>query len=63
MPIGAIAPHPDNVRQRLGDLTGLIRSIKAHGVLQPLFVLPADDGGVDLVVAGHRRLAAVISST
>ena len=58
VPISAVAPHPDNVRQHLGDLTELVRSIKSHGVLQPLLVLPADDKGVHLVVAGHRRLAA-----
>ena len=58
VPISAVAPHPDNVRQHLGDLTELVRSIKSHGVLQPLLVLPADDEGVHLVVAGHRRLAA-----
>ena len=58
VPISAVAPHPDNVRQHLGDLTELVRSIKSHGVLQPLLVLPANDKGVHLVVAGHRRLAA-----
>jgi ParB/RepB/Spo0J family partition protein len=62
VPISTVAPHPDNVRQHLGDLTELVRSIKSHGVLQPLLVLPADNQGVHLVVAGHRRLAAVISS-
>ena len=58
VPINAVAPHPDNVRQHLGYLTELVRSIKSHGVLQPLLVLPADNQGVHLVVAGHRRLAA-----
>ena len=57
-PISHLAAHPDNPRRHLGDLTELVRSIKTHGVLQPLLVLPADDHGVHLIVAGHRRLAA-----
>lgn len=53
-----LAPHPDNPRGSLGDLTELVRSINAHGILEPLVVLPADDHGVHLIVAGHRRHAA-----
>ena len=36
LPLAALAPHPDNVRTQLGDLTDLTRSIKANGVLIPL---------------------------
>jgi ParB/RepB/Spo0J family partition protein len=54
-----LAPHPDNPRSgSLGDLTELVRSISAHGILEPLVVLPADDSGAYLIVAGHRRHAA-----
>ena len=53
-----LAPHPDNPRTNLGDLSELVRSINAHGILEPLVVLPADDNGVHLIVAGHRRHAA-----
>ncbi|HWL41818.1 MAG TPA: ParB/RepB/Spo0J family partition protein [Ilumatobacter sp.] len=53
-----LAPHPDNPRRSLGDLTELTRSVKAHGVLESLLVLPANDDGTYLVVAGHRRLTA-----
>lgn len=56
-----LAPHPDNPRTSLGDLTELARSIRSHGVLEPLVVLPADADGIHLIVAGHRRHAAVIS--
>ena len=35
-----LAPHPDNPRGSLGDLTELVRSINAHGILEPLVVLP-----------------------
>ena len=53
-----MAPHPDNPRHTLGDLTELARSIRAHGIIEPLVVLPADDQGVYLIVAGRRRHAA-----
>lgn len=52
-----IDAHPDNPRKRLGDLTELTRSIKAHGVLQAPTVMATDDGRY-LAVAGHRRIAA-----
>lgn len=54
-------PHPDNPRVSLGDLTELTRSIRSHGIIEPLAVLPANDAGVYLIVAGRRRHAAVIS--
>ena len=55
-----LRPHPDNPRAQVGELTELVRSINAHGILEPLVVLPADDHGVYFIVAGHRRHAAVI---
>lgn len=51
-------PHPDNPRVSLGDLTELTRSIRSHGIIEPLVVLPANDAGVYLIVAGRRRHAA-----
>jgi ParB/RepB/Spo0J family partition protein len=57
-----LAAHPDNPRRALGDLTELVRSIKSHGVLQPLLVLPTNDDGIHLIVAGHRRHAAAIQA-
>ena len=53
-----LAPHPDNPRGSLGDLTELVRSIRSHGILEPLVVLPADDDGAYRIIAGHRRHAA-----
>jgi ParB/RepB/Spo0J family partition protein len=53
-----MAPHPDNPRHTVGDLTELARSIRAHGIIEPLVVLPADDHGVYLIVAGRRRHTA-----
>lgn len=54
--VDQIDPHPNNPRRDLGDLTELADSIRAHGVLQPLVVVPHDHRY--RVVIGHRRLAA-----
>jgi len=35
-------------------------SVRQLGILQPVLVRPADGGDGYLLVAGHRRLAAVI---
>ncbi len=60
-------PHPQNPRKDLGDLTELIDSIRANGVLQNLTVVPryvyGEITGERLksgytVIIGHRRLAA-----
>lgn len=52
-----LAPHPDNPRKDLGDLTELTASIKAMGVLSPLLVIHMMDGTYR-IIAGHRRAAA-----
>lgn len=55
--------HPRNVRDDLGDLTGLAASIEAQGVLEALTVVPhIDEEGVTgyQLVAGHRRAAAAV---
>src|SRR5680860_506590 len=57
-----LAAHPDNPRSSLGDLTELVRSIRSHGIFEPLVVLPADDDGVYRIIAGHRRHAAGIKA-
>lgn len=54
-----IDPHPANVREDLGDVTDLVASIEAQGVLQPLVVQPAPGRpGRYVILAGHRRFAA-----
>ena len=40
LPRTLLHPHPDNPRKDLGDLTELKESIKAHGVMQNLTVVP-----------------------
>lgn len=47
----------DNLRGDVGDITELAESIVAVGLLQPIVV--REHGGRLVVVAGHRRLAAI----
>ena len=52
-------PHPDNPRKDLGDLEELRESIREHGVMQNLTVIPVDDEFEDFtILIGHRRYAA-----
>ncbi|TDB83378.1 ParB/RepB/Spo0J family partition protein [Actinomadura sp. KC216] len=54
-----IHPHPANIREELGDLSELVDSVRAHGVVQPLVVRPHPRRrGVFELLAGHRRYAA-----
>src|SRR5689334_8869251 len=52
-----LAEHPGNIRDDLGDLEDMARSIREHGILQPLTVTEGA-GDKFLLLAGHRRLAA-----
>ena len=72
IPVSLLHHHHDNPRKSLGDLTELMESIKAKGVLQNLTVVPfwfqttgmgCDDPKQQaeigyLVVIGNRRLEA-----
>lgn len=51
---------PGNVRDDLGDLTELGRSMVEQGVLQPLLVQPCEAGHAFMVIDGHRRYAAAV---
>jgi len=63
-----IKPHKTNVRRDVGDVTELAASIKEKGLLEPLIVVPGEDGydvderggvtGSFVLIAGHRRHAA-----
>jgi ParB family chromosome partitioning protein len=58
---GSVAPNPEQPRLRVDDaaLDELKASIERHGLLQPILVRRAEDGGGGWVlVAGQRRLAA-----
>lgn len=58
--VAAVAPNPEQPRLRLDDaaLEELKSSIERHGLLQPILVRRAEDGGGWVLVAGQRRLAA-----
>ena len=53
-----ICPHPNNPRKDLGDLTELRASVKKHGVMQNLTVIPMDEPGKYMALIGHRRSEA-----
>ena len=57
IPTADISPHPENPRKDLGDLTELVESIRANGILQNLTVVRNDSCGYTVII-GHRRLAA-----
>lgn len=54
-----IVPDPDQPRRHFDEvgLAELTASIKEHGVLQPIVVMPQSDGNY-LIVAGERRFRA-----
>lgn len=56
LPLDQLNDHPDNLRGDVGDLTEMVASIHALGIIEPLVVTP--DGALFTVLAGHRRLAA-----
>lgn len=58
LPVDQVHPSPDNVRSDLGDVSGLAKSIKDQGLLQPIVVHKTDDGAGWTIIAGHRRHAA-----
>lgn len=62
VPIEQIVPREDNVRDNLGDLTGLVTSIASMGVIQPLNVTAVGENGSTkyFINAGHRRYAAAV---
>lgn len=57
--IDKIEPHPQNPRKDLGDLSELVKSIEANGIMQNLTVVPLDNENKRFrCVIGHRRLSA-----
>lgn len=74
--IATVAAHPENPRETLGDLSELGAAISATGLLQPIVVASAAAfvaaqphhaeaiGDADwVVIAGHRRRAAILEHT
>lgn len=71
VPLTQLVGNPENPRESLGDLSELAHSLREHGLLQPLHVIPrraylqvhpeheaAVGEAVFVVVNGNRRLAA-----
>lgn len=56
-PIEEVIPATDNLRRHLGDLDEMVASIRAVGIIEPIII---DDE--NMVVAGHRRLAAAFEA-
>lgn len=57
IPIGDIDPGP-NIRVDTAALERLVDSIRMHGVLQPITVVPTEAGDRVECLFGHRRLVA-----
>ncbi|MEJ2011041.1 MAG: ParB/RepB/Spo0J family partition protein [Anaerolineales bacterium] len=60
VPVESVLPNPRQPRAQIepSELQQLSDSIREHGVLQPLVVLPADAQGQHTLIAGERRLQA-----
>jgi ParB family chromosome partitioning protein len=60
VPVDKVLPNPRQPRTEIeqSELKQLSDSIREHGVLQPLVVLPADTQGKHTLIAGERRLRA-----
>lgn len=59
LPAEQLAVHPGNIRDDLGDLTDMARSIREHGILQPLTVTEhPTQPDVYRIIDGHRRFNA-----
>jgi ParB/RepB/Spo0J family partition protein len=57
LPVEDVDPG-QNVRVDDEGLNALVESIKKHGILQPITVVPSEDGKRAECLFGHRRLAA-----
>jgi ParB family chromosome partitioning protein len=56
--VADLVGHDRNIREDAGDLVDLARSIREHGILQPLIVTEhPKDADRWLILAGHRRKA------
>ena len=61
LPVDQIIPFDDNPYQVLDneEMDELVQSIREHGILSPLIVLPKpDDAHTFELISGHRRLFA-----
>ena len=57
-----LTSHPANVRENIGNVDQIAKSIAEIGILQPIILVIAKDGS-ELILAGHRRVAAAIQAS
>ncbi|QQR72717.1 MAG: ParB/RepB/Spo0J family partition protein [Holophagales bacterium] len=71
VPLSALEPNPDQPRNSVGDLSDLVESIKAKGILEPILVRPrktAEEGESELarsqfqIISGERRYRAALEA-
>ena len=55
-----IVPAPWNPRGEISDasVADLVASIRTVGIIEPIVVMPANETGKAIIIAGHRRVAA-----
>jgi ParB family transcriptional regulator, chromosome partitioning protein len=58
IPIEQIQPNVSQPRKDMGDLNGLIESVREKGVLEPLLVRSLPESGKYLIISGERRYQA-----
>ena len=60
LPVEFIVPNPRNPRRAFAEaeLADLAQSIREHGIVQPVVVRPAREGGGYEIIAGERRWRA-----
>ncbi len=63
IPVRHILPDPDQPRRQLNEesLQGLADSIRQHGLLSPITVVPAEEENKYTILTGERRWRAVSS--
>jgi ParB family transcriptional regulator, chromosome partitioning protein len=58
IPIEEIQPNISQPRKDMGDLKGLVDSVREKGVLEPLLVRSVPETGKYLIISGERRYQA-----
>jgi ParB family transcriptional regulator, chromosome partitioning protein len=58
IPIEEIQPNISQPRKDMGDLKGLVDSVREKGILEPLLVRSVPESGKYLIISGERRYQA-----
>jgi ParB family chromosome partitioning protein len=57
LPLASLVEDPKNERKTFQNMEGLIQTVRAMGVIEPLTVVPFEDDRY-MIVTGHRRFRA-----